>query len=70
MAGFNSSLTPLIYISKSGGIYRPFPLKGREFAIITLKLVPLEPGPFNFKQNGKQNKAAKKNPAPHEEAGF
>ena len=24
------------------------PLKGREFAIIPLKLVPLEPGPFNF----------------------
>src|SRR3989338_8345192 len=28
---------------KSGGGYRPFPLKGREFAIITLKLVPLNP---------------------------
>ena len=28
---------------KSGGSYRPFPFKGKEFAIITLKLVPLNP---------------------------
>ena len=27
------------------GSYRPFPLKGRELAVIDLKLVPLDAGP-------------------------